>query len=244
MIKSLSPYILETPFVSPLTDLVCTSYTLQVFVWNGYRETPPLNYSYQITKDNPTGSIGNDKVDIARIVADYIDFQPFDTILTELIDGNNQYWVKTQVLYTTSDVDDYVPQIETTTLMVKGYNYGMSGQNAQPPTNKIFLNGTEFKVNRNGFFVFPFLIEEATPVDTPFATISNVTAGCVTFAYNIPYSETAVTVQRSTDSGVTWSSSTGSPISPRCSFTTNTGDWFRLKSIGVDEYYSNVFIVL
>ena len=244
MIKSLSPYYVETPFVSPLTDLTCTSYVLQIFVWNGYRETPQLIYTYQMTKTNPTASTGTDKVDIARIVADFIDFQPFDTLLTELVDGNNQYWVKTQVLYITSDEDDYVPQIETTTLMVKGYNYGMSGQNAQPPTNKIYLQGTEFKVNRSGYFVFPFLIEEAEPVETNFATITNVASGLVYFTLDTYYPYSEITVQRSADDGVSWVSNLETPISPAGTYTTDAGDWFRLKALGVNEYYSNIFVVL
>lgn len=244
MIKSLSPYYLTIPFIAPISGLTCSSYTLQIFVWNGIKNIVPSNFSYEITKDNVTESTGNDRIDISLIVNDFIDFMAFDTVDTELIDGINQYWVKTQILYTTTDEDDYVPNYETTTLMTAGYGYGMDGENSQIPANNILLTGTEFKVNRGGFFVFPFLIEESEPVDEPFATITDASAGCVTFTYNIPYIETAITVQRSTDSGVTWSDSTGSPTSPRCGFTTTAGNIFRLKSIGTDIYYSNEFTVL
>lgn len=243
MIKSLSPYYLTIPFIAPISELVCSSYTLQIFVWNGIKNIVPTNPTYEITKDNVTGSTGSDKIDISLIINDFIDFTPFDTTDTELIDGFNQYWVKTQILYTTSDDDDYVPNYATTTLMTAGYAYGMDGENAQIPTNKILLQGTEFKVNRDGFFVFPFLIEESEPIDEPFATITDITDGCITFTYNIPYSQPAVTVQWSEDEGVNWYNSTGSPNSPRCGVPFSIGDWVRLKSIGSDIYYSNIFIV-
>ncbi len=161
MIKTLSPYNLSIPFVAPISDLTCTSYTLELFVWNGDKLTPPTSPTYLMTKTNPTASTGNDKIDIARIISDFINFTPNDTTTTELIDGDNQYWVKYQIYYETADSDDFVPNYVTTELMLKGYGYGMEGENAQPPANKILLTGTEFKVNRNGFFVFPFLIEES-----------------------------------------------------------------------------------
>ena len=244
MIKSLSPYYLSIPFIAPISGLTCSSYTLQVFVWNGIKNIVPSNVTYEITKDNVTGSTGNDKVDIALIVNDFIDFTPFDTITTELIDGFNQYWVKTQILYTTTDVDDYVPNYETTVLMTAGYGYGMSGENPQPPTNKILLQGTEFKVNRDGFFVFPFLIEESEPTESYFATITDVDeSGCVFFEFNQPYTEGGVAIQTSVDSGLNWTYSVGSNTSPRCGSPAVVTTWYRLKSIGAEIFYSNIFIV-
>lgn len=243
MIKSLSPYYLYIPFIAPISETVCTSFTLQVFVWNGLKNIVPTNPSYTITIDNTTASTESHKIDIALIVNDFIDFTPFDTTTTELIDGFNQYWVKTQVLYTTEDEEDYVPNYESTLLMTAGYGFGMDGENAQIPANNILLNGTEFKVSRNGFFVLPILIQESEPVETYFATITDIDAGCVEFVYNIDYDEPAVTVQISTDGGLHWADSTGSPTSPRCGFTLGSGDMVRLKSIGADIYYSNVITI-
>ncbi len=161
MIKSLSHYYLSIPFIAPISGLTSTSFTLQIFVWNGLKDTPPADANYEITIDNVTASTGNYKIDIALIVNDFIDFTPFDTTATELIDGFNQYWVKTQILYITSDEADNVPNYETTTLMTAGYGYGMDGENSQIPANNILITGTEFKVNRNGFFVLPILIQES-----------------------------------------------------------------------------------
>jgi hypothetical protein len=160
MIKSLSPYYIEIPLISPLSDTVCISYTLEVFVWNGLKTSPPTTPTYSITKKNIDNSVGTDKVNIARIVNDYIDFTPQLGTVTGLYDGNNQRWVKTQVVYQVVDLPESEPvQLVTTVLMLRGYGYGMGGQNQQPPTNKILLQGTEFKVQRNGFFNLPIIID-------------------------------------------------------------------------------------
>lgn len=160
MIKSLSPYYLEVPLVAPLSLEVCTSFTLQIFVWDGLKNDPPADPIYEITKDNPTGSSATEEINIALLVNDYIDFVPNVSATTELVDGLNQRWVKTQILYTTTEPTDYVPNYVQTLLMTQGYGYGLQGKNTQLPTNNILLQGTEFKVSRTGKFVLPILIEE------------------------------------------------------------------------------------
>lgn len=164
MIKSLSPYYLYIPFVSPLSGATCTEYTLRVYVWSGLKTSVPSVASYEMTKQNPTTSTGNDKVNIARLVNDFIDFAPIEMLATGLYDAENQRWVKTEVIYNTiNPIDFETQQLETITLMLQGYGYGLSGENSQPPTNKILLQGTEFKVQRNGFFNLPILIDETVP---------------------------------------------------------------------------------
>jgi Bacterial Ig domain len=102
-------------------------------------------------------------VNIARLVNDYIDFLAQTNGVTELYNGNNQRWVKTEIVYTTSNILDLnLAQLPTTTLLLQGYGYGLDGQNSQPPTNKILLSGGEFKVNRGGVFNLPILIDEPT----------------------------------------------------------------------------------
>jgi hypothetical protein len=96
------------------------------------------------------------------LINDYIEFSPNFSDATELVNGNNQLWCKTQVLYITSDEDDYVPNFQQTHLLLQGYGYGLEGKNTQLPTDNILLQGREFKVNRGGNFVFPFLIQEPT----------------------------------------------------------------------------------
>ena len=106
MIKSLSPYYITIPFTSPLTSAICSAYTLQVFIWNGLKASVPTEPVYSITKKNPTGSDGNDKINIARLVNDHIDFMPQEMSVTGVYNGNNQAWVKTQVVYTTENESD------------------------------------------------------------------------------------------------------------------------------------------
>ena len=163
MIKSLSPYYVNIPFVSPLTGATAITYTLNLFIWNGAKNSPPSEPQYQITKENPTGSIGTDKINIARLVNDYINFKPNKSFITELNNGQNQVWVRQEVEYTTSDEDDNgVLQLAETVLCLKGYGYGLEGENPQPPDNKILIPIQDYKVNRNGVFNVPILIDEPT----------------------------------------------------------------------------------
>ena len=165
MIKTLSPYYINVPFVSPLTGATALSYTINLFIWNGNKNAPPSEPQYQITKSNPTASIDFDKINIARLINDFLTFAPTKTTTTELINGNNQVWVRQEISYTTDDpLDDDVLQLPETNLALKGYTYGLEGENAQPPTNKILLPINDYKVDRNGVFNVPILIDEA--VDT------------------------------------------------------------------------------
>ncbi len=184
MIKSLSPYYLNISFVSPLTGVTCTAYTLQIFVWDGLKNTPPATPSYEMTKQNSASSTGLDKVNIAMLVNDYIDFEPQQMTNTNLYDGNNQRWVKTQIIYTTSDILDLdLVQLPNTVLLVQGYGYGLDGENSQPPTNKVLLSGNEFKVQRSGFFNLPILIDEEVDTNEIVLTDVSLVSG-TTFSYS------------------------------------------------------------
>jgi len=175
MIKSLTPYYVSVPFVSPLTSLTCTSYTFELFIWNGEKSNPPTESSFEITKSNPTSSVGDDKLDISNLISDFVNFTQQEGSTTELINGNNQLWVKWQVYYATlNPLDATTPSEQNTVLMVKGYSYGMDGENATTPANKILLSGNEFKVNRQGVFVLPIEIEETT-ASLATLTIDNIT---------------------------------------------------------------------
>ena len=240
MIKSLSPYYLSIPFVSPLTSQVCASYTLKIYVWDGLKTSSPVTPSYTMTKGNPTTSSASDKINIARLVNDFIDFTPTSASATSLINGNNQRWCKTSITYITSDAADTdIEQLITTTLIVRGYGYGMSGENPQLPSNKILLSGVEFKVTRTGVFNLPIQIAESA---VQLAVLSGLSSGCLSWTYSIAYAPSAVTVQVSTNGGVTWSNQTGSSVSPRCGFSPSTTTMYRLKSV-IDDFYSNVITV-
>jgi hypothetical protein len=156
-IKTLSPYYVTVPLINPLTETVCESYTLKIYIWNGSKTAVPLTSNYDITKINASMSNGNDKIDIARIVNDYIEFKCIQLLTTGLQSADNQVWVKYEIYY--NDLAD-VPSIQQVTLATKGYGFFLEGENPQLPSNKVLLSGDEFKVNRNGFFVMPLLSNE------------------------------------------------------------------------------------
>lgn len=155
--KTLSPYYVYVPLISPLTGVVCNSYTMKIYIWEGSKIAAPSTPSYTITKINAAASAGSDKINIARIVNDFIEFECEQVLTTSLVDSNNQVWVKTECYY-----DDLptMPGLFMIELALKGYGYFLEGENPQPPANKILLEGDEFKVNRKGFFVLPLLANE------------------------------------------------------------------------------------
>ncbi len=163
MIKTLSPYYITIPFVDPISMVVSQSYTLKLYVWDGLKASVPVTATYSITKNNPTASLGSDKLNIARLLNDFIDFMPSTGVATGLINGNNQRWCKVTVTYTVIIADEIVVGSEQslfTDLVIKGYGYGMEGENPTTPVNRILLTGNEFKVNRTGVFNAPVKILE------------------------------------------------------------------------------------
>lgn len=158
-IKTLSPYYVYVPLINPLTLVVCESYTLKLYVWEGSKVAAPSTPSYEITKINASNSNGNDKIDIARIVNDFIEFECSQEITTLIVNSDNQVWVKYAIFY--NDLPD-VPSIQEVELGIKGKGYFLEGENPQLPVNRILISGDEFKVNRNGFFVMPLLASEPT----------------------------------------------------------------------------------
>lgn len=247
MIKSLSPYYLSVPLVAPLSLETCSSFTLQIFVWNGLKNDVPTEPIYEITKDNANASTGSEEINISLLVNDYINFTPSFSDTTELVNGSNQIWVKTQVLYTTTEETDYVPNYETTVLLLQGYGYGLDGKNPQPPTNNILLNGTEFKVDRDGKFVFPFLIQEPTDDSELVLTgVTLVTGSTYSYAFTSNFSLTQLYSQIEVSAGV-WSTPvlfTGT-TSPQTR-TISAGGTFTTRILAFNELtgntiYSNEF---
>jgi len=167
MIRALSPYNYSIPLVSAASGVTCQSYRLDVRIGNG----PLAGISTQAvteswTKLNPTASTGNDVINIARVLADYIEVAPITGTTTELINGNAQWWVNTQVSYLPIDAASpnafEPPQYSTTTLFGRGYSYGNEGENITSVTDNVLLDGREFKVNRNGIFILPYYAPDNT----------------------------------------------------------------------------------
>ena len=156
MIKTLSPYYLNIPFVSPFSATVCEFFTLYIWVWSGDKTAVPTNPEYAEIKYNSTGSTGINKIDIARLINDFIDFEA-QAPVAGLQDANNQVWARWLVIY---DVDPTEEQLIETQLCVKGWSHFLQGENAQNPANRILLTGDEIRAHRNSMFNFPIQILE------------------------------------------------------------------------------------
>jgi len=158
MIRALSPFYIDTPLV--YGGVTCAKYTLNVWVWNGDKSTPDSTNSYQITYQNTTASTGSHSININAIIQDYIEFKEPSLLLStgiQLIDGNNQEWVYTYVTY-----DDLTAlEHEDTDIMTLGYAYGNEGRNVTAVSNQTLLKPQEYKVNREGNFVFPIYVPVA-----------------------------------------------------------------------------------
>jgi len=162
MIRSLSPYYVSTPLISPNTGLLCSSYTLYIKVWDGDRNSPPNEVTYQLTKDNDAFLAGSDKIDIARLVSDFIEFTPQSNSSTGIIDGNNQKWIQYYNTYETSDpADATTPQNMITDIMSLGYSYGNEGENNNIVSESNLIPTQEYKVYRKGIFIVPILLDES-----------------------------------------------------------------------------------
>lgn len=170
MIKTLSPYYVSIPLVNPVTTVVCESYTINLFIWSGNKTSVPSQPEYQRTKVNAAASNGTDKVNISRLINDFIDFNAEPSLVTSLENSNNQVWVRFYVTY--NDLPS-TPQLQFVQLAVKGYGYFKEGENPDTPTNKVLMNVNEYKVNRNGYFVYPIELDE-TPPPAPSITITDV----------------------------------------------------------------------
>lgn len=243
MIKTLSPHYIEIPLTNPTSDIVCEKYVFKVFIWNGSKDAIPSTAMYQITKINASASSGTDKVNISRIVNDFIDFNITMPSTTSLEDGNNQVWVKTSVYY--NDMPT-IAQVQTIQLAVKGYGYFQEGANPSTPANKILLTGDEFKVDRNGLFVLPFLLDETAP-DESSLVIDDVVDDYLYFTTNISYTE--VYFRFRILPGVGWSEPSARTTNPFILFLpSNSGTYeieiFTFDPLTGETVYSPIFTLI
>ncbi len=195
-IKTLSPHYINIPLTSPLTGVVCNSYEVRIYIWDGSKTAVPAEPAYVMTKINASGASGSDRINIARIVNDLIEFSCLPQAGTVLVDGNNQVWVKYESYYNDQPT---VPAFREVSLALKGYGYFLEGEDPQLPADKILLTGDEFKVSRGGRFVLPILVDEP-PVPERTLVINSFTKTIgtkytLTATANFPYSEISIFVR-------------------------------------------------
>ena len=197
MIRALSPYNYSTPLVSGSSGFTCQQYRLDLRIWNGEKAAIPLDATESWTKLNPTASTGNDVINIARVLADYVTVAPVTGTATELINGNAQWWVNTQVVYFTNPLfptTSESPQYSISTLFGRGYSYDNEGENITSVTDNVLLDGREFKVNRNGIFILPYYAPDNT---LEAITVDSLPAGEISLT---PVPSPALSQRQSTES--------------------------------------------
>lgn len=223
-IKSISNYNLNIPFTSPSSSEVCSSFTIQIFIWKGDKYLPPTVPTQEIIKNNLDQSSGTAKINISDIVNDYIETEIENAITTDVLDNTNTVWVKTQVLYVTTDISDIdLPQLVDTRLGVKGYGFGKESENPQPPINKILMPIFEYNVSKNSVFNMAFLREEGDPPSPVYtATLDSIilipTSLSIAWTDDIPAelrSYATIDVSLLSDMSVLEASYTGDPEPPR-----------------------------
>lgn len=188
MIKVLSPYYITIPFIAPLSGQTATQFTLNIYVWNGLKNAVPSTPTYSVIKDNPTASTESIKINIANWIADFIDFAPQEGTTTELINGNNQQWVKWETFYATeTPTDATTPTNINLELFTRGYSYGLDGQNSATPTNKILIPIQDYKVSENSIFIVPIEITQTT-ITPPTFTLDSITLDDA-FTYDFAYTK-------------------------------------------------------
>tara|TARA_R110000787_G_scaffold74880_2_gene166127 strand:+ start:46 stop:1131 length:1086 start_codon:yes stop_codon:yes gene_type:complete len=158
MIRALSPYYITTPLTYS-GGTTCSKYTLTIQVWDG----DVLAYGgsgvneYEVTFLNTGGSTGSHDININAMIQDYIEFkQPTVNLgdTTQIIDGDNQRWVRTFNTY-----DGGTAGFNTTVdFMTLGYSYGNEGRNYDTVVGDILLAQQDYKVSRTGYFIYPFVV--------------------------------------------------------------------------------------
>ncbi len=147
-----SPYYIKIPWYYPTSADIRTYYTIKLFVWSGDIDSVPATPEYEIRKDNVVNSVGVEKIDIGRLLNDFIDFTPSRNTGTQIYNANtNCKCYRAEIYYETLTK----PQIIREGVFMQGYGYGYEGENAKPPADRVYLLNREYNVGQNTVFVIP-----------------------------------------------------------------------------------------
>lgn len=144
MIKVRSTYNVSCPL--DVGGVPLDSYTLDIYIWSGDYAAKPTVAEFTLTNINQENKIGFENVNISTLLKDYINISLATLGSTEVLDSTNTMWCE-------------VIHNDTTTLLSDvftfGYGYALDGLNATTPTNKILLQGDEYRVSRTSTFILP-----------------------------------------------------------------------------------------
>tara|TARA_R110000796_G_scaffold74115_3_gene166396 strand:+ start:126 stop:1217 length:1092 start_codon:yes stop_codon:yes gene_type:complete len=194
MIRALSPYYIETPLerldLATNTLVPCQKYTLTIQIWDGEQSAPNPTNEYKRTFVNVRQETGTHKMDISAMSQDFIEFNVPSTFATvsgtSVRMGNNQVWVYAYVTY-----NDFLGTkfYETTKLVSLGYTYGHQGENYEEVKDDFLLPVMDYKINRDGIFIIPFLADKFFDNDITISMDGGATAYTSTVAATTDSSE-------------------------------------------------------
>lgn len=167
MILTKSPYYVTIPW-----DVSAEKYILELYVWSGLKASVPVSATYEIENKNPLARSGDSKVDISNFINDALTIGLESDNTTNVIDSNSAVWVKYQVIDYISGVAQ-TPRLVTTGLAIKGFGYGIEGENTTIPSNNILANEQSVNVSYDSNFTLPIKVSETLETDVTVISYPN-----------------------------------------------------------------------
>lgn len=159
MIKTLSPHYKTIPWLSPSSATTPDKYVLNIYVWDGLKASVPASPSYEIENLNPLERTGDTKVDISNYINDFLNVSRVTNTTTNTKDADSAVWVRTEVIYHIGGVAQSAEFIETD-LTIRGYGYGLEGENPGIPTNDVLSHGVDPYVGTDSIYLFYYMASE------------------------------------------------------------------------------------
>lgn len=164
MILTRSPYYKYIPWRRPSDNQIVSSYTLELFVWEGDSVSDkPSTPTYERTKQNVEALDNDDKVNIAVLIDDFIENNVIEANNTSLNDANAAVWVSTQVKYNVGG--DITTELISTDYATRGFAFGYEVENYEPTSN-LLTDTTEIDVDKTSLIHLPYFRESLVQGDT------------------------------------------------------------------------------
>lgn len=172
MILTRSPYYLTIPWNSPSSGVTPDKYVLQLFVWDGLKTDEPTIPDHEIENKNPLARVGSTKVNISNYINDFLDVSLISSNATGNISSGSAVWVKSQVIYYIGGVAQSAEFVNID-LAIRGYGYGIEGENTTIPSNNILAHGSSVNVSKDTVFILPIKISETENTDVTILSYPN-----------------------------------------------------------------------
>ena len=158
MILTKSPHYIDIPW--SFNSSIPNRYVLQLFVLNGEKVQEFEEPTFEYENKNPLQRSGNSKVDISNLVDIFITTDLVKGTETSVLDSNSASWILSNVIYFNIDGSSSGITQEITNLAIKGFGYGIEGENTTIPSNNILAYAGGVKVSRESNFTLPIKVSE------------------------------------------------------------------------------------